>query len=237
MLADKGRGTASTGYLRADVHLPGTWLTSLIGFLANQLPLWRDDPRRPFATAETTLTSQLCRHLNSATHHSGWDYLQFNTETPDEALGGRSIDLTLAPSGVVIWIEGREYSEYRTLIPIECKRLPTPVGPKRDEREYLHSRHGTTGGVQRFKAGHHGATHAHAAMIAYVQNNDIPFWDKQINQWLAGLHGGGAEGWSADDEFTLGCHDPARRVAVLRSRHTRTPSLQPLTLDHLWVEM
>lgn len=32
----------------------------------------------------------------------------------------------LQPSGDVL-IDGREYNEYQTLLPIECKRPPTPV--------------------------------------------------------------------------------------------------------------
>src|SRR5690606_26604196 len=103
--------------------------------------------------------AQLCARLNSACRHSNWDFLQFKREEPDEEDAQRAIDLAVAPRGATLWLEGRQYTEYRTLLPIECKRLPTPAGPKRDEREYLYSRHSSTGGVQRFKAGHHGSIH------------------------------------------------------------------------------
>src|SRR3546814_1117379 len=87
----------------------------------------------------------------------------------------------------VIWIEGRQYTEYQTLLPIECKRLPTSTGTDRDEREYLYSRFSTTGGVQRFKAGHHAASHARAAMIGYVQGRDIPARSEEHTSELQSL--------------------------------------------------
>src|SRR3546814_9293049 len=91
------------------------------------------------------------------------------------------------------------YTEYQTLLPIECKRLPTPTGTDRDEREYLYSRFSTTGGVQRFKAGHHAASHARAAMIGYVQGRDIPAWSVKLDRWIAGLAGDAVEGWRSEE--------------------------------------
>ena len=182
VLADQREGLAHAGALDSGIHLPGEWLSSLVIFIGGQLPGWRDDPARPAQTGETSLTAQLCSRLNSACRHArGWDFLQFKREEPDEADARRSIDLVVAPSGSVIWIEGREYSEYRALLPIECKRLPTPSGSDRDEREYLYSRFTSSGGVQRFKAGHHAASHARAAMIGYVQDRDIGFWRAQLD--------------------------------------------------------
>ena len=154
MLADEGECRVQVGRLDSEVHLPGEWINALVGFIGSVLPGWRDDPRRPARTGEDALTAQLCAKLASASRHTpGWDFLQFRREEPDAADSRRAIDLAVAPSGSVIWIEGREYTEYQTLLPIECKRLPTPTGHKRDEREYLYSRFSTTGGVQRFKAG------------------------------------------------------------------------------------
>ncbi|RWB26426.1 MAG: hypothetical protein EOQ43_30890 [Mesorhizobium sp.] len=238
MLADEDEASTQTGMLDASIHLPGEWLTSLIGFIAEILPGWRDDPARPAQTAETRLTSQLCARLTSASRHTpGWDFLQFRREEPDETRGGRSIDLAVAPSGVLIWIAGREYSEYRTLLPIECKRLPTPPGKDRDEREYLFSRFKSTGGVQRFKAGHHAASHTRAAMIGYVQDRDILFWRAQLEAWIEGLVDGAVQGWSAADKLGLAAHNDTARVAALQSRHQRHSELGPILIDHLWIEM
>jgi len=238
MLADEGDRRASAGALDSMVHLPGEWLASLIGFIGQVLPGWRDDPRRPRQTGEDALTSQLCARLSSASRNSpGWDFLQFRREEPDEADGRRAIDLAVAPRGSIIWIKGREYTEYQTLLPVECKRLPTPPSASRDEREYLHSRFSSTGGIQRFKAGHHGASHSRGAMIAYVQDRDIVAWSVQLEEWINDLEADDIEGWSAADKLSMMYHDQSGRVAHLTSLHQRRSGLDGIWLDHLWVEM
>jgi hypothetical protein len=238
VLANDNDASVQVGTLGTNVHLPGEWLSSLIGFIAAVLPGWRDDPARPTQTGETGLTAQLCARLNSVSRHSaGWDFLQFRREEPDDVHAGRSIDLAVAPSGALIWIAGREYSEYRTVLPIECKRLPTPTSKDRDEREYLFSRFSSAGGIQRFKAGHHGAAHAQAAMIGYVQDRDISFWRRQLDAWIDGLVTATVQGWSAGDKLGLAAHHGSSRVASLQSRHQRQSGVGPILIDHLWIEM
>ena len=238
MLADEGDGGSQTGVLRNGIHRPGEWLNALVGFIASVLPGWRDDPVREPANGETILTAQLCARLNSASRHApGWDFLQFRREEPDDSDGRRAIDLAVAPSGAVIWIEGREYTEYRTLLPIECKRLPTPTGTDRDEREYLISKFSSTGGVQRFKAGHHGASHAHAAMIGYVQAEDVAHWQHKLDAWIDGIVADATETWSTADKLAMVAHDAGLRMATLRSDHPRRTGLMPIRIDHLWIEM
>jgi hypothetical protein len=237
MLADDSERSDHAGALDAHLYFPAEWLSSLIGFLGTTLVSWRDDPRRPAEVGETRLTAQLCSHLNCACRHSGWDYLQFKREEPDETNANRAIDLAVAPRSSLIWLEGREHSEYQTLLPIECKRLPTPTGRDRDEREYLVSRFNTTGGVDRFKRGHHGALHLRAAMIGYVQDRGILHWHGQVGDWIDELVAGGAEGWSNDDELRLVLHDALRRSAHLHSRHPRIANLDAITIDHLWIEL
>jgi hypothetical protein len=238
MLADDGESVGHAGSLDAGVHLPGEWFSSLIRFLRDALPGWRDDPARETATGETKLTAQLCARLASLTRHTpGWDFLQFRREEPDETSGNRAIDLAVAPCGDVIWIEGRAYTEYQTLLPVECKRLPTPPGSDRDEREYLISRFSSAGGIQRFKAGHHGAAHNRAAMIGYLQAEDCAFWRTQLDSWINGIVAEPVEGWSESDKITLHDHDAGARLAALQSNHVRKPGLAPILIDHLWIEM
>ena len=238
VLADGDEASIQAGTLGGDVHLPGEWLSSLVVFIAVTLPGWRDDPKRPTQTGETALTAQLCARLNSVSRHSsGWDFLQFRREEPDDVRAGRSIDLVVAPSGALIWIDGREYCEYRALLPIECKRLPTPTGMDRDEREYVFSRFSSTGGIQRFKAGHHAAAYARAAMIGYVQDRNISFWLTQVEAWIDELAAAKVKGWSVDDKLRLAAHHTANRIASLQSRHQRDPGLDPILIDHLWIEM
>jgi hypothetical protein len=237
VLADHAEPNVQSGGLDPNLHLPAAWRLALLEFIATELPKWRDDPKRPVETAETSLTSRLCAHMNSATRKSGgWDFLQFRVEEPDEIVGGRKLDLVPAPSAATIWIDGREYTQYTPLIPIECKRLPIPASATRDEREYLYSAHSSTGGIQRFKAGHHGAAHTIGAMIGYIQSQDIDFWDAQIRAWLQGLVDTAVDGWAVEDELHVTKHDAAARSALLESVHRRN-SLPDIRLHHLWIDM
>jgi hypothetical protein len=237
MLANNSDISAQFGSLGKDVHVPETFRHELIDFIMGELPSWRDRPDRPAETSETILTSQLCAHLNSvARHSSGWDILQFRVEEADAENKGRKIDLVASSCGASICIEGRKHNEFETLLPIECKRLPIPAGKDRDEREYVISRHSSTGGIQRFKAGHHGAAHSIGAMIAYVQNETIPVWDKRVEGWIAALAGNEA-GWSSKDLLKMVRTDTSARISTLRSTHARTNGLAEIALRHIWIEM
>lgn len=239
MLADQGETTARSGVLAANTYLPAEWFSSLVTFIAEALPAWRDDPRRKPVKGETPLSAQLCGRLSSLCRHTpGWDFLQFRREEPDETDGRRSIDMIASPAGTIIWINGREYDDYQTLIPIECKRLPTPEGNDRDVREYVITDKSSTGGIQRFKAGHHGADHERAAMIGYVQANDVAHWHKTVGTWIDDLTRTSVTGWTANDKLTLATHDKTQRVATLVSTHTRTKGrTAAIRIDHLWIEM
>lgn len=227
-----------TGVLGKDVHLPATFLHELLNFIRDELPRWRDRKDRKKETSETTLSSQLCAHLNSSARHSeGWDILQFRTEEPDEHNRGRKIDLVPAPSGVNIWVDGRQHTDFDTLLPIECKRLPTPTGSNRDEREYVFSKFGSTGGIQRFKAGHHGGQHKLGAMIGYIQNEAGENWVARVAEWIDGLIEAGEAGWTSNDHLLPQSADAKLRLTVLKSVHRRQRNLPIIDLQHLWIQM
>jgi hypothetical protein len=237
VLADEAGEAATTGTLEPTLHLAGESMSRIIGFIASVLPGWRDDPKRPAETSETKLTAQLCARLNSVSRHSGWDFLQFKQEEPDSVSGGRTVDLAVAPSGHTVSIRGRHYSEYETMLPIECKRLPIPTAKDRDPREYLYSRFKTTGGVDRFKRGHHGAGHTRAAMIGYIQAHDVAHWRAELDTWIDALEKAGTSGWATADRLNLISHDLAVRAARLHSTNSRVSPLDPIAIDHLWIEM
>jgi len=238
MLANSSEASAQSGSFGRDVHLPATSRHELLNFIADELPKWRDRPDRKPETSETILTSQLCAHLNSASRHSaGWDILQFRIEEPDEQNKGRKIDLVPAPCAATVWIEGRRHTDFDPLLPIECKRLPTPKDKDRDEREYVISRHSSTGGIQRFKAGHHGVAHTLGAMIAYVQEETSTVWHTRVAGWIGGLVESHECGWSAKDQLHLVQGAGATGLTVLRSSHTRAMELPEIELRHLWLQM
>jgi hypothetical protein len=238
MLANLSDGSTHTGTLNSDVHRPASFRYELLDFIAEELPRWRDDPERPPATSETELTEHLCDYLSGVARKSpGWDILQFRTEAADEVVKGRKLDVAPKSCGVVIWIDGRRYTQYEPLLPIECKRLPTPKENNRDEREYVFSKYSSTGGIQRFKAGNHGAAHNLGGMIAYIEEGAALLWNQCIGEWIRGLVVSKQAGWSLKDLVELQSEVKASRVCVLRSQHTREEHLPDIELRHLWVEM
>ena len=230
--------SARAGGLEREVQLPWTARYGLLDFIADELPRWRDHPHRKPETSETALTSQLCDHLNGAARFSdGWNWVQFRTELPDELHRGRAIDLAPKPCGVVVIVEGRRHTQFDILLPIECKRLPTPKGAGRDEREYVVTGAGTTGGIQRFKFGYHGAAHRVAAMIAYVQQLDFSHWLVQVNGWIRALSAEPDSAWSDSDLLRQEKDDLARGLSILLSHHRREGRYGELELRHLWIKI
>jgi hypothetical protein len=74
-------------------------------------------------------------------------------------------------------------------------------------------------------------------MIGYVQDRNISFWRTQLDVWIDGLVAAAAQGWSKDDKLALATHHSASRVASLQSTHQRDSGLEPILIDHLWIEM
>lgn len=237
MLAENSHNVQS-GHLDREIHLPSFAKLELVNFISEQLPLWRDHPDRPQKQGETTLTEHLCDHLNSAVYDSEtWSHVQFRTETGDETHAGRRIDLTVKPRAASLIIEGRRHSQFDPLFPIECKRLPTPKEKDRDEREYVITEPGTTGGIQRFKFGHHGATHEFVAMIAFVQGNSFSYWQEKLNCWIRNLAGMPNSAWKDEEVLFTVDENKKSKVCSLVSTVERKRELSVCEMRHLWVMM
>lgn len=238
MLADSISVDPRSGRLDPEIHCPATVKLEIVKFIADQLPGWRDHPDRPTERAETALTGQLCEHLNSIARCSTtWSHIQFRTETRDETCRNRTIDLTVKPLATVLVIEGRRHCQFDALFPIECKRLPTPKEKKRDEREYVTNRFGSTGGIQRFKFGHHGAEHTFVAMIAYVQAQSLRYWLDQVNDWIQELFAEPNSIWNNGDMLQLLSDNLEAGICILESEHKRIGGLEACNIRHLWISM
>lgn len=236
MLADN-IPLVDAGRLDREIHLPSEAKLELVNFIAEELPRWRDHPDRPHRESETGLTEHLADHLNSATAYSHeWSHVQFRCETSDEAKPGRKIDLTIKPKAAVIHIAGRRHTQFDALFPIEAKRLPTPREKDRDEREYVITEPGSTGGIQRFKFGQHGSKHDFAAMIGYVQEGTFEGWLDKLNGWIRQLANQSPTVWSFDDTLECVGSDLREQMYSLKSRHTRS-GLNSCALRHLWIQM
>lgn len=237
MLAENSH-QVQTGQLDPEIHLPSTAKHELVSFICEQLPRWRDHPDRPQKQGETALTEHLCNHLNSAVYDSEtWSHVQFCTETADETNAGRKIDLTAKPRAASITIKGRRHSQFDALFPIECKRLPTPKEKDRDAREYVITEPGTTGGMQRFKFGHHGATHDFVAMIAFVQERSFQHWCDKVNGWVCDLAQAPNSAWKSEEVLRVVDENRKSKVRSLASKLQRTGKLDDCEMRHLWVIM
>lgn len=240
MLADGGAPEPQSRGLVKGLHQASAQFLKLIDFIASQLPKWRDDPKRSDAVAEDVLSEQLCDYLNNKSRNvPGIESFQFQRETRDDADAKRNLDISAKPLGDWLSVGPRHYSIYEIFLPIECKRLPMPE-PKRtnrDKREYLYDQHKSAGGVQRFKASHHGANHTIGAIIGYVQEDSSDVWLSRINGWVAQLANSKADGWSESDALLLDSHDTRAKFASFSSRHARVGELCDIDLKHLWIEM
>ncbi len=238
MLADQFPKPPTAGSVATGLIPLGASRRAVLDFIADQLPRWRDRPERKTETAETVLTEQLCRHLNSACYwSSGFDVLQFRTEERDEVQHRRKSDLTVAPRGHSLLVEGRSYTDFDTIVPVECKRLPTPKKKNRSEREYVISDAGSVdGGIQRFKFGAHASAHTLAGMIAYVQSDSSNEWECRVQGWIEDL-AVTSKDWTSADRLHSLSDDPATKIRTLRSIHRRTGNLPDIELRHMWVIM
>ena len=152
--------------------------------------------------------------------------------------GRRRIDLSVKTEHAII-AGTRKFTKYRPYLVIEGKRLPAPT--KDREMEYVTGHAGMSGGLQRFKLGLHGASLEIAAMVGYVQDNDLDSWLVRINGWITSLNG---------TECSQGCHWSSTeqigdyrlikraRVASGKSRHPRSsPAGSEIQIHHFWVSM
>jgi hypothetical protein len=209
---------------------------AIIGFISDELARWRSRAKNGRSANETRLNAAFCSHLNVAARKGpGWDVFQFKPEEPDEINASRAYDLAAAPCVYQLVVEGRTFSDYEPILPVECKRLPTPTGKNRDPREYVYTAKGSGGGIQRYKEGKHGSVHVQAVIIGYVQAHAFSHWETTIHGWISDLHAAGVPGWSPSD--ALGPRVRASRHLVeYESTHDRA-GLAPIRLRHLWVQM
>ena len=214
----------------------GTLVLRTVGFVQGQLAAWRDDPSRPNEQSEDRLNLQLCKFLD-ARARSQFPMVCFHHE--EYEAGHRSVDLSASPVKAIL-IGARPHTVYTPFLVLECKRLPTPSLDR--EREYVTGGVATSGGIQRFKLGLHGAHLDCAAMIAYLQQYTPQWWHDRINRWILELCNGTATdgcNWTRGEGLEPLREDPAEGVASYRSVHARSGRVlsQEIRIYHLWVVM
>lgn len=240
MIADESPQTPTIGTPDSEVLDAGAFHEKIVAFIEQELPVWRDRPERPNCDDEPRLNEFLCGHLNSASRRQCFDCIQFLTEPVQ--IAGRRGDIAVKPLGA-IRVEGRNYYDFEQLLPIECKRLPTPTDSRRSDLEYIHGLSGhRTGGIERFKHGLHGPTNQHALIIAYVQKESFAHWLTAINTRLAKLATDGVDGgiWNPPEPLSDYTSAPSPEVQRLKSRHRRLRppcSTESMEMEHIWLLM
>jgi len=223
------------GQIESGIDKQDNLALGTIDFVRRQLPAWRDDPERPYEEAENKLNLQLCKFLDVRARNS-FPMVRFDHEEY-QIDPRRSVDVSASPVEATI-VGARLYTIFDPILVLECKRLPAPS--KDREREYITGgKEQTSGGIQRFKLGLHGANLDLAAMIGYVQARTAREWHRTINGWileLAGDKNADACVWDANeileplDEFL------SKGLVSCASTHGRTGG-KPLRIHHFWIAM
>ncbi len=215
-----------------------TFQLTIITFIQQQLPIWRDDSDRPDELSEDKLNLQLCKFLDSHARNIlpmvRFDHEEYQT-------GRRSVDLSASPQESVSF-EAVVYTIYDPIVVIECKRLPAPSSSRAKEYVTGPTPEKISGGIQRFKLGLHGAKLNLSAIIGYVQDHSACHWHKKINGWISELVSnpiGDGCIWTTDESLKAFEGDTSRGIYSYRSIHSRTGDIvnNEIELHHLWVTM
>lgn len=240
MIADEQHPPPRVGAPDAELLEADAFHHAIVDLVEQELTVWRDRPRRPPFQDEPKLNQSLCLHLNRATRHQSFDSIEFIQE-PIQT-NSRRADIGVMALGIIT-VQGREYEEFVQLLPIECKRLPTPPDKRRSDCEYVHGLSGhRTGAIERFKHGLHGPSNSRAVIIAYVEENDFRHWEGVINQRLQEQADGGVDQglWAPAEILSPVPSQPRKGCQKLESVHRRgqPPAASPqVKIEHLWVRM
>lgn len=129
----------------------------------------------------------------------------------------RSVDIGVVPQG-----------SFEAFFVIEAKRLPSTK-----TKDYVM---GNTGGIERFKKGHHGKGLVVSAMLGYIQKESFEYWHNKVNIWIADLKTG------LNDELEWCGKDHLRSIksnsemSLFQSDHSRSKQ-KSIALYHFWLNM
>ena len=122
---------------------------------------------------------------------------------------------------------------------IEAKRLPTPIGNDRDEREYVivnkeNKKFKGNGGIQRFKDSKHASKLDYSIMFGYIQDdNNVDYWLSRINIWITELANADGVFWNHEDLLKKYVSNKCDRFLSVHKRKGKTL----ITLHHYWTKL
>lgn len=214
---------------------PRTFQLTIINFVYQQLPFWRDNTNRPVEQSEDKLNLQLCKFLDSCARE---DFPMVRFDHEEYQTDQRQVDLSASPVESMR-LGAKLYTIYDPILVLESKRLPAP--PSNREKEYVtgSTPQKISGGIQRFKLGLHGKEHDFVAMIGYVQDRSACHWHGKINGWILELVNnpiGDGCIWTANETLNPLEEDKTKGIASYRSNHSRTIG-DKIEIHHLWITM
>lgn len=213
------------------VELREPLVLHVINFVYDNLANWRDYPPGVTDEAENDLTGKLSDYLTAEAQ--GDELFFFRLE---ERQKGRSqIDMAAKPAKGLFALLYQP-DRYHPITVFEAKRLPAP---RKDRlKEYLTGGAKMAGGVQRFKAGVHGAKHDVVAMIGFIQQYDALHHLETLNNWIAEFADSPVDKltWDISERLKDFMYDAVSKTARSVSIHPRDVGKQ-ICLHHLWVEL
>ncbi|WP_341902535.1 hypothetical protein [Fluviicola taffensis] len=207
----------------------GTIKENLITFLEETLSKFQEHFKGKVNESEENLNEQLGKTLS---YFSKDQTFIFQAETKQKQPKGidRRVDI-----GVF-----RHFSDPNPFFTIEAKRLSTSI-PNNRKKEYVLGNDPTkyTGGIERFKYNIHGVNLDHCALIGYVQNEDLKFWHKSINNWIQELIDSKITSslkWISNDLLKNTCGFKDLRYAKFVSENEKINNTK-INLNHYFVNL
>ena len=203
----------NTSKNKSELNTSRSSVGKLIEFLDKYLPefpaLFEKKTNGTNIQAEDDISQEVWEYLQAIAHHTRKIFMfQFQRK---ERGSNRSSDF-----GVLI-VKPFNSNPSREFFRIEAKRLPTGYGKR--EKEYVE---GNSGGIERYKRGHHGKDLSQSAIIGYIQKEDSSHWHTKLNQWINDLISNNVdEGIHWDSQDLLIEIDTFKTTKKYSSKNTR----------------
>ncbi|MFV1976798.1 MAG: hypothetical protein ACC651_13690 [Candidatus Scalindua sp.] len=193
---------------------PGKAQSVVIDFLKCNLPLYLSQHDKKL-TGEDDISQAIVIFLETQARQNNSDLLfcfQYKYIS-----SRRSVDIAVVHEG-----------SFKAFFVIEAKRLP-PANTK----DYVQ---GKTGGIERFKKGHHGQGLFVSAMLGYVQKKGFEYWHSNVNSWIDNLtpNSNDAITWCGKDRLRK--VESSEDMGLYTSTHSR-PEQKSISLYHFWLNM
>ena len=234
MLADVSQNNSS-GRLTEGIEIDSS-IMSVVDFIRNHFAEFSNKVKVEVSASEKALTDKLCKYFNRAATACPFFFQHENVENHASGISPQTDIGTLSESEQLI-VGDRCYGEFDSFFSMEAKRLPTP-GHNR-EKEYVIGYEKPCGGIERFKKEIHGKNLRFAAIIGYVQQEDVNHWFLKINEWIGELIISFPNEWKEDEKLILKQKDN-KGISELFSRNLILTSKNQdsfINLFHFWINL